>query len=70
MVDFRYLNMVLCVLRQLKPSELYIISFEKGLASALLKAKNVELLGLYPIQKYNYSGCIVHEKETKRQNMI
>ena len=35
--------MVGCVLSQLKPSELYILSFEK--------AKNVELLGLYPIHE-------------------
>ena len=40
--------MVGCVLSQLKPSELYILSFEK--ASAFFKAKNVELLGVYPIQ--------------------
>ena len=45
--------MVGCVLSQLNPSELYILSFEKGprpSASALFKARNVELLGLYPIQ--------------------
>ena len=33
--------MVECVLSQLKPSELYIHSFEKASASALFKAKNV-----------------------------
>ena len=38
--------MVGCVLSQLKPSELYILSFEK--------AKNVELLGLYPIHQLGY----------------
>ena len=45
--------MVGCVLSQLKPSELYILSFEKRsrpLASAPFKAKNVEFLGLYPIR--------------------
>ena len=44
--------MVRCVLSQLKPSELHILSFEKKprpSASALFKAKNVEFLGLYPI---------------------
>ena len=40
--------MVGCVL-SLKSSELYIFSFKK--ASALFKAKNVELLGLYSIQR-------------------
>ena len=34
--------MVRCVLSQLKPSELYILSFD-------FKAKNIELLRLYPI---------------------
>ena len=39
--------MVGFVLSQLKPSELYILRFEKG--SAVFKAKNVEFLELYPI---------------------
>ena len=44
--------MVGYVLSQLKPSELYILSWEKGprpSASASFTAKNVELLGLYPM---------------------
>ena len=44
--------MVGCVLCHLKPSEHYILSFAKGRGfsvSAFFKAKNVELLGLYPI---------------------
>ena len=40
--------MVGCVLSQLKPSEFYILSFEK--------VKNVEFLGLYPIRKM-IIGC-------------
>ena len=46
--------MVGCVLSQLKPSEFYILSFEKSLGlrpRPLSKLKNVELLGLYPIHK-------------------
>ena len=43
--------MVVCVLSQLKPSELYILSCEKALAFGLglFTAKNVELLRLYPV---------------------
>ena len=47
--------MVGYVLSQLKPSELYIPSCKKVLgpsASAFSTPKNVELLGLYPINKY------------------
>ena len=44
--------MVRCVLSQLKPSEIYIFSFEK----CLFKAKNVEFLGLYPIHN-SIVGC-------------
>ena len=40
--------MVGCVLSQLKPSELYFLRC--GSASAFFTAKNVELLGLHPIQ--------------------
>ena len=43
--------MVGCVLCQLKPSEFYIISFEKAKNVELLTEKNVEFLGLYPILK-------------------
>ena len=46
--------MVRCVLSQLKPSELYILSCVKGRGlqtSAFATAKNLELLGLYPIHK-------------------
>ena len=44
--------MVGCVLSQLKPSEFYILTFEKASAFGLglFKGKNVELLGLYPIR--------------------
>ena len=45
--------MVGCVLGQLKPSELYIFKCGKGLGllpGPFPTAKNVELLGLYPIQ--------------------
>ena len=51
--------MVECVLIQLKPSDLYIISFEKGLGlrpRPFSTAKNVELFGLYPIQ--NATGSV------------
>ena len=55
------LIMVGCVLSQLKPSELYILSYEKGLGlrprprpSAFFTAKNVELLGLYPILNHRH----------------
>ena len=44
--------MVGCVLSQLKPTELYIVSCGKGLGPSALTfstAKNVDLLGLYPI---------------------
>ena len=41
------LIMVGCVLSQLKPSERYILSCEKG--EAFFTAKNVSLRGLYPI---------------------
>ena len=43
--------MVGCVLSRLKLSEAYILSFEKAsdFVLGLCKAKNVELLGLYPI---------------------
>ena len=44
--------MVRCVLSQLKPSELHILSCGKGArpsASAFSTPKNVELLGIYPI---------------------
>ena len=51
--------MVGCALSQLKPSELYSLSWGKGLglrprlsASAFSSAKNVEVLGLYPIRKF------------------
>ena len=37
-----------CILSQLKPSQLYILRIS---ASAFSTAKNVELLGLYPILK-------------------
>ena len=40
--------MVRCVLSQLKPSELYILSC----------AKNVELVGLYPIQQRRASQIL------------
>ena len=43
--DFYFVR---CVLSQLKPSDLYIISFAKGLG--LFLAKNVEFLGLYPVR--------------------
>ena len=46
--------MVRCVLSQLKLSELYILSSEKRLGlrpRPFFKAKNVELLGLYPIHR-------------------
>ena len=49
--------MIGCVLSQLKPSELYILSFEKGLGLrplAFFKNKNVELLGLYPIHNKSF----------------
>ena len=46
--------MVGFVLSQLKPSELYIPSFEESLG--LFKAKDVELLGLYPI--HNAEMCL------------
>ena len=49
--------MVGCVLSQLKPSELYILSCKK--ASALFTAKNVELLGIYPIPKTGPGGKFV-----------
>ena len=45
--------MVGCVLGQLKPLGFSILSCEKGLdlrPRAFFTAKNVELLGLYPIQ--------------------
>ena len=43
--------MVGCVLSfKLKPSDLYILSFEK--TSALFKAKNVVFLVLYPVLSY------------------
>ena len=46
--------MVRCVSGQLKHSELYIPSCEKDLGlSAFSTAKNVELIGLYPIRS-NY----------------
>ena len=43
--------MVGCVLSQLKPSELYILScgWPRPSVSAFPTAKSVELLGLYPI---------------------
>ena len=44
--------MVGCVLSQLKPSEIYILAVEKASASAFSTAKNVELLGLYPIHNH------------------
>ena len=43
-----------CLLRQLKPSEFYILSCEKGprpSALIIFSAKNVELLWVYPILK-------------------
>ena len=44
--------MIGCVLSQLKPSQLYILSCEKGLGSAstFFTAKNVALRELYPIR--------------------
>ena len=45
-----------CVLSQLKPSELYILSF--GLS--LFTAKSVDLLGLYPIRKLVSGLSYVH----------
>ena len=45
--------MVGCVLSRLKRSGLYILSWGKGLGlrpRSFFTAKNVELLGLYPIQ--------------------
>ena len=48
------------VLSQLQPSELYILSCGKGLgpsASAFSTAKNVELLGLYPIIRRSSGGA-------------
>ena len=42
--------MVGCVLSQLKPSELYILSFGKSLGlRPFPQLRNVEFLGLYPI---------------------
>ena len=54
-----------CVLSQLKPSELYILSCEKSLASTLFIAKNVELLGFHPILK----GVIIDAIE-QQDNLI
>ena len=50
--------MVGCVLSQLKPSEFFILSCEKrarpsardGRGATYFPAKNVELLGLYPMR--------------------
>ena len=46
--------MVGCVLSQLKPSEHYILSCRP---SAFSTAKNVVLLGLYPIHNGGMLGC-------------
>ena len=48
--------MVEYVLSQLKPSEVYILSFEKRprpSASVFFKDKNVDFLGLYPIRYHH-----------------
>ena len=61
-----------CVLSQLKPSELYILSFEKNprsSASALFKGKNVELFGLYPIRNAKGEHSFTfHEILSKRND--
>ena len=52
--------MVGCVLSQLKPSKLYILSFAqlcRKVASVLFKANNVELLGL--INNFNPEFTII-----------
>ena len=43
--------MVGCVLSQLKPSELYITLLTVEKATTFSTAKNVQLIGFYPIQK-------------------
>ena len=54
--------MVRFVLSQLKPSELYILSFEKGLGLWFWPfLKNVELLGLYPILSAGWADRGVSE---------
>ena len=50
---------MVCVLSQLKPSEFYIPSCEKGLGlrpRPFSTAKNVELLGLHPIRDGHFFG--------------
>ena len=63
--------MIGCVLSQLKPSELYILSCAS--ASAFFTAKNIELLGLYPIQKhqsYTPNGFTEPDTSTSAINII
>ena len=52
--------MVGCVVSQLKPSELYILSCEKGHGlrpRPFFTAKNVDLLGLSPIRRDQPLQC-------------
>ena len=56
--------MVGCVLSQLKPSVIYILSCGNGFglsASAFSTAKNVVFLGLYPIHKIYSCVLVVYE---------
>ena len=69
--------MVGCVLSQLKPSELNILSCGKGLgqrprpsASTFYTAKNVELLGLYPIRTWLISAKTVYCLSLKVNNQF
>ena len=55
-----------CVLSQLKPSELYILSCENSLGfrpRTLFTAENVELIGLYSIQTVPLSSTVNRLKE-------
>ena len=63
--------MVGYVLSQLKPSELYILSCGKGRGlqtSAFATAKNLELLGLYPIHK-NTAFAVLSGSDAKPRQL-
>ena len=65
------------VLSQLKPLQFYILSCGKGIglaASTFSTPKNVELLGLYPMHKFDEmkNGLIIapHNKDVIRLHLI
>ena len=55
--------MVRCVLSQLKPypRDSSFLAVKKASASTFFKAKNVELLGLYPIHKLDKQAYTIGE---------